>query len=81
MELMESSFDLMTNPCLKKRKLDDANSFVLNDAVVIRQKIKASPVVIPVVEKWIPNQVQKFKKRQADSLKPNNKHIMTKLAF
>jgi hypothetical protein len=42
-----------------KRKLDDANSFVLNDAVVIRQKIKASPVVIPVVEKWIPN--QKFK--------------------
>jgi hypothetical protein len=56
--------------------------FVLNDAVVIRQKIKASPVVVPVVEKWIPNQVQKFKKTTiADSLKPNNKHIMTKLAF
>jgi hypothetical protein len=53
----------------------------LNDAVVIRQKIKASPVV-PVVEKWIPNQVQKIQKTTiADSLKPNNKHIMTKLAF
>jgi hypothetical protein len=36
--------------------------FVLNDAVVIRQKIKASPVVVPVVEKWIPNQVQKIQK-------------------
>jgi hypothetical protein len=34
--------------------------FVLNDAVVIRQKNKSNPV-IPVVEKWIPNQVQKSK--------------------
>ncbi|MFV8356414.1 M28 family peptidase [Flavobacterium sp. XS1P32] len=73
MELMESSFDLMTNPLFKIEKRENwmmPTPFVLNDAVVIRQKIKASPVVVLVVEKWIPNQVQKFQKTTiADSLK------------
>ena len=73
MELMESSFDLMTNPLFKIEKRENwmmPTPFVLNDAVVIRQKIKASPVVIPVVEKWIPTQVQRFQKTTlADSLK------------
>lgn len=73
MELMESSFDLMTNPLFKIEKRENwmmPTPFVLNDAVVIRQKIKASPVVVPVIEKWIPNQVQKFQKTTiADSLK------------
>jgi hypothetical protein len=42
MELMESSFDLMQNPFLNFTKsfLDDAYSFVLTDAVIIKQKIK-----------------------------------------
>jgi hypothetical protein len=34
-----SSFDLMQNPLFsmqKKRRLDDANLFILNDAVVIK---------------------------------------------
>jgi hypothetical protein len=40
MELMESSFDLMQNPCSQFHKsfLDDAYSFVLTDAVIIKQK-------------------------------------------
>jgi hypothetical protein len=40
MELMESSFDLMQNPLfsISKELLDDAYSFVLTDAVVIKQK-------------------------------------------
>jgi hypothetical protein len=39
MELMESSFDLMQNPCSQFQEsfLDDAYSF-LTDAVVIKQK-------------------------------------------
>ncbi len=54
MELMESSFDLMTNPLFKIEKRENwmmPTPFVLNDAVVIRQKIKASPiVVVPIVK-------------------------------
>jgi hypothetical protein len=45
MQLLESSFDLMQNPLFsmqKKRRLDDANPFILNDAVVIKQRIKPS---------------------------------------
>jgi hypothetical protein len=40
MELMESSFDLMQNPLfsISKSFLDDAYSFVLTDAVIIKQK-------------------------------------------
>lgn len=49
MELMESSFDLMTNPLFAIAKRENwmmPTPFVLNDAVVIKEKIKPSPIVI-----------------------------------
>lgn len=49
MELMESSFDLMTNPLFGIAKRENwmmPTPFVLNDAVVIKQKIKPTPVVV-----------------------------------
>jgi len=49
MELMESSFDLLTNPLFSMRKRENwmmPTAFVLNDAVVIKEKIKPSPAVI-----------------------------------
>lgn len=53
MDLIESSFDLMTNPLLKVKPRSDwmmPTPFVLNDAVLIRQKIKRyTPPVVPVV--------------------------------
>jgi hypothetical protein len=53
MDVMESSFDLMTNPIFAMNQREDwmmPTPFVLNDAVVIRQKIKPTPkVVAPVV--------------------------------
>ena len=45
MNLVESSFDLMTNPTfsmVKRRDWMIATPFVLNDAIVIKQKIKPS---------------------------------------
>ena len=49
MELMESSFDLMTNTLFQITKRENwmmPTPFVLNDAVVIRQKIKPRPVSV-----------------------------------
>ena len=49
LELLESSFDLLTNPLFQITKRENwmmPTPFVLNDAVVIRQKIKPSPVVV-----------------------------------
>jgi hypothetical protein len=48
MQLLESSFDLLQNPLfsMQKRRLDDANPFILNDAVVIKQRIKPSPPIV-----------------------------------
>jgi hypothetical protein len=49
MELMESSFDLLTNPLFSMKKREDwmmPTAFVLNDAVVIKEKIKPSPIVV-----------------------------------
>ncbi len=49
MELMESSFDLITNPLFGIAKRENwmmPTPFVLNDAVVIKQKIKPTPVVL-----------------------------------
>ena len=49
MELMESSFDLLSNPLFQITKRENwmmPTPFVLNDAVVIKQKIKPSPVVV-----------------------------------
>ncbi len=46
LDLMESSFDLMSNPSFKMTKRKSwmiPTPFVLNDAIIIREKIKASP--------------------------------------
>ncbi|HEY6144075.1 MAG TPA: M28 family peptidase [Flavobacterium sp.] len=52
LELMESSFDLMHNPLFKMIERADwmmPTPFVLNDAVIIKEKIKTSKVIpIPV---------------------------------
>lgn len=53
MDLIESSFDLMTNPLLNVKPRSDwmmPTPFVLNDAVMIQQKIKrhTEPVNVPV---------------------------------
>jgi hypothetical protein len=48
MDLVESSFDLMNNPAFsmaKRRSWMMPTPFVLNDAVVITQKIKLTPVL------------------------------------
>ena len=48
MELLESSFDLMTNPLFKMQKRENwmmPTPFVLNDAVLIKETIKPSPVI------------------------------------
>ncbi|MFV8342437.1 M28 family peptidase [Flavobacterium sp. XS2P39] len=49
MELMESSFDLLQNPLFniaKRERWMMPTPFVLNDAVVIKQKIKPTPKVV-----------------------------------
>ncbi|MBF4517112.1 M28 family peptidase [Flavobacterium sp. ANB] len=53
MDLIESSFDLMTNPLFQIKPRSDwmmPTPFVLNDAVLIQQKIKkySAPVNVPV---------------------------------
>jgi hypothetical protein len=48
MNLVESSFDLMTNPqfsMAKRRNWMIPTPFVLTDAVIIKQKIKPTPIV------------------------------------
>jgi len=59
MDVMESSFDLMTNPLFEMTPRQDwmmPTPFVLNDAVIITQKIKrAQKIVAPIV---VPNPVQ-----------------------
>jgi hypothetical protein len=45
--------------------LDDANPFILNDAVVIKQRIKPSPPI--VLEQQVPDSTTK--KKQAELLK------------
>jgi hypothetical protein len=53
MELMESSFDLMHHPMFDMRKRSSKmmpTPFVLNDAVIIKQRIKPSPkLLLPVI--------------------------------
>jgi hypothetical protein len=59
MHLMESSFDLLQNPLMKIKPRANwmiATPFVLNDAVVIKQKIKPSQKIdtlpTPKTKKW-----------------------------
>ena len=75
MEMLESSFDLMTNPLFKIKKRENwmmPTPFVLTDAVVIREKIKVSPVIIlPSVEATV-NKIPVLKRKiliAIDSLK------------
>lgn len=53
MSLMESSFDLMNNPMFEMKKRDAAmmpTPFVLNDAVILKKRIKPTPKpVLPVI--------------------------------
>jgi hypothetical protein len=48
MQLLESSFDLMQNPLfsMQKRRWMMPTPFILNDAVVIKQRIKPSPPIV-----------------------------------
>jgi hypothetical protein len=49
LNLVESSFDLMSNPLFtmtKRKSWMMPTPFVLNDAVIIRQKVKASPKIV-----------------------------------
>ena len=48
LDVIESSFDLLSNPLLKVKPRKSwmiPTPFVLNDAVIIKQKIKATPKV------------------------------------
>ncbi|WP_337967818.1 M28 family peptidase [uncultured Flavobacterium sp.] len=52
MDLIESSFDLMTNPLLKVKPRSDwmmPTPFVLNDAVLIQEKIKKYTAPVPTI--------------------------------
>jgi hypothetical protein len=49
MQLLESSFDLMQNPLFSMQKREDwmmPTPFILNDAVVIKQRIKPTPPIV-----------------------------------
>lgn len=62
LDLMESSFDLMNNPLFTMAKRADwmmPTPFVLNDAVIIKQKLKSSPKTIKPIVLNIGNAVQK----------------------
>jgi hypothetical protein len=64
MELLESSFDLMTNPDFNMKKRAAwmmPTPFVLTDAIVLKQHIKPSAVL---VEKPIAPVIQKPIRRQ-----------------
>jgi hypothetical protein len=63
---MESSFDLMSNPLFQMQKRANwmmPTPFVLNDAVIIKEKIKLSKRTIKPIGLSVGNVIQK------DSLK------------
>jgi hypothetical protein len=67
MQLLESSFDLMQNPLFsmqKKRRWMMPTPFILNDAVVIKQRIKPTPPI--VLEQQV---IRLQPKKQAELLK------------
>ena len=62
LDLMESSFDLMNNPLFKMAKRADwmmPTPFVLNDAVIIKEKIKPSPKTVKPIVLNVGNVVEK----------------------
>ena len=77
MDLIESSFDLMTNPLLKVKPRSNwmmPTPFVLNDAVLIQQKIKryTAPATVPAPAAIVKDSTTLKK----DSLKPIAKPIV-----
>jgi len=67
LDLMESSFDLMNNPLFSMAKRADwmiPTPFVLNDAVVIKQKIKASAKTVKPIDVNVGNAIQKDSLRE-----------------
>ncbi|WP_310559572.1 M20/M25/M40 family metallo-hydrolase [Flavobacterium sp.] len=62
LDLLESSFDLMNNPLFSIQKRADwmmPTSFVLNDAVIIKEKIKPSPKVVKTIVLKVGKAIQK----------------------
>ena len=62
LDVMESSFDLMSNPLFQMQKRANwmmPTPFVLNDAVVIKQKIKSSPKMVKPIGLNVGNAIQK----------------------
>ncbi len=62
LDVMESSFDLMSNPLFQMQKRANwmmPTPFVLNDAVVIKQKIKSSPKMVKPIGLNVGNVIQK----------------------
>jgi Peptidase family M28 len=62
LDLIESSFDLMNNPQFQMAKRADwmmPTPFVLNDAVIVKQKIKPSPKVVKPIDLKVGNVIQK----------------------
>jgi hypothetical protein len=62
LDLMESSFDLMNNPLFSMAKRSDwmmPTPYVLNDAVIIKEKIKSSPKTVKPIVLNVGNVVEK----------------------
>jgi hypothetical protein len=59
---MESSFDLMNNPLFQMAKRADwmmPTPYVLNDAVIIKEKIKPSPKTVKPIDLNVGNVIDK----------------------
>jgi hypothetical protein len=59
---MESSFDLMNNPLFQMAKRADwmmPTPYVLNDAVIIKEKIKPSPKTVKPIDLNVRNVIEK----------------------
>ena len=62
LDLMESSFDLMNNPLFSMAKRADwmmPTPYVLNDAVIIKEKIKPSPRTVKHIDLNVGNVIEK----------------------
>jgi hypothetical protein len=73
LDLMESSFDLMNNPLFSMEKRADwmmPTPYVLNDAVIIKEKLKPSPKMFKPIPLNVENAIQKDRLRiEKDSLR------------
>jgi hypothetical protein len=73
LDLLESSFDLMNNPLFSMEKRADwmmPTPYVLNDAVIIKEKIKPSPKTVKPIAMNVGNVIEKDSLRiEMDSLR------------